>query len=538
MADSFKKTTLKELNRIADDPTIPQNLRELADNFGNRIAEVPEEDVKKYLWANLTNAGLAYRSLLNYMPEESSKVREFVLGEQKPKYSAPDAEKIGEMFKESGGKSILDQSSPNFFGYNTSIDRAKVRAVAKANGMTEEELWKAMREESAKMERDAIASGLREEGWARVGTKALGFLFPRTMELVREGKGSKEDIDKPVLDLLENGLFLVNPVGRGIGSLGTRAFGKALTTEKRLKALNVAGDIAGSYGTPALMNVAESIATDTPLDPYETLYQGTSNVAISPVAKRTLGRLFGKRGNIGTITGAFSEKTPEVEKQTFKSFEKGLDKAIKERKKIAGNVSQNEAFVSMSPKQRATMENVKPVFSGDPQLDETATEIAKIVGKKGVSLEKATQIYFDNLSKKKSPAYVESIVERMNERKNKVFDVGEGGKIFPNKNLYDLIDESSWGEVFTKEFAKAGRAKKPSFTKKYLLGEMEGVTDPDYINWLKNKASETEKGKKIGKSLADVVPFVDVSELEKEKEEERKKEAERLAMQRYIFGME
>ena len=457
MADSFKKTTLNEINRIADDPTIPKNIRQIADNFGNRIAEVPEEEVKKYLWANISDAGGVYRSLLKYMPEEGSKVREFVLGQMKPTYSAPDAEKIGEMFKESGGKSILDQSSPNFFGYkSSSINRAKVRAVAKANGMTEEELWKAMQEESNKMERESIASGLRDTGLARLGVKALGFLFPRTMELVREGKGSKDEIDKPVLDILENTLFLANPVGRGIGALGkwalgkagalgARSLGKALTTERGLKALNVAGEVAGSYGTPALMNVAESIATDTPIDPYETLYQGTSNVALSPLARRALGRVLGKRGNIGKITGALSEKTPEVEKQTFKSFEKELDKAIKERKKIAGNVSQNEALVSMSPKQRATMANVKPVFSGNEQLDKTATDIAKIVGKKGVSLEKATQIYFDNLSKKKSPAYIESIVEQMNERKNKVFDVGEGGKIF--------------GSVSTKEIAAAAKAQ-------------------------------------------------------------------------------
>lgn len=538
MAETFLTKSLEEINMIADDPTIPKNVRQIAGAFGNKLAELDEEEAKRFVWANMNNAGLAYRTLLNYLPEEGSDIRDFVLGEQKPTYSAPDRKKIGEMFASVGGEEVLDQMSPKFFGVNKDIDRAKIRAVAKANGLTEQELWQSLQDESVKMEREKIASGEREQGWGRLGTKALGFIAPRSIDVVREGKDEKDLGGAMSLDAIENLLFMTNPVGRGMGALGTRAFGKALQNEAKRRAFNVGGEVAEAFGTPALMSVTESIAEGEPQDPTDILYQGTANIGGGRVLRQKVGRFTKNRGDIKSVQKALQGEGEKAEKQTFKEFEKDLDKAIKERKKITGDVSQREGYVSLSPKQRAKVENVKPIFSGDADLDETATQIAKIVGNKGISLEDATRIYFDKMKKSKSPAYVESVIEKFNDRKDKMFEIGEGGKIIPNQNLYNLIDKSSWGKVFTEEFAKKPRAKKQSFTKKYLLSELEGTERPDYSNWLKNRIAKTGVGMDIGKTIVGAVPFVDVDEMEKQKEQEQKAEAERKAMQKYLFGLE
>jgi hypothetical protein len=361
------------------------------------------------------------------------------------------------------------------------------------------------------------------------------------MQLVEEGKGLRENASAPVEDVLENVLYVANPIGRGLGAgmkvLGTRAFGKALLEdEAKRKALGIGKNVVNAFGTPALMNVTETIAEGTPADPYNILYGGITNLVGNRMLKNRAGRLMKSRSDIGNVKKAISSEGVNAAQPTFKEFEKGLDKAIKERKKISGNVSQREAMVSLSPKQRMTMEKVKPVFSGDADLDVTATEIAKIVGKRGVSLEKATDIYFTNLAKKKSPAYVESVVEKMNDRKNKVFEIGEGGKVLPNQNLYNLINESSWGNVFTTEFAKKPRTKKVSPTRKFLLGELEGTTPPDYAHWIQNKFSTSESGRNIGKSAANIIPVLDAEEHEKEKERRKKEEEERRYRAGYIFN--
>ena len=50
---------------------------------------------------------------------------------------------------------------------------------------------------------------------------------------------------------------------------------------------------------------------------------------------------------------------------------------------MAKGVGGTEAKMAMSPKQRNLLEGTNPIFSGDEELDNAATEIAKIVGGKG-----------------------------------------------------------------------------------------------------------------------------------------------------------
>lgn len=534
MADSFKVKVLKEINRIADNPVYPENERKIADWLGNRIADLEDAETKRALYALMTKDS-RIRNLMKYLPEEGSEIRDFVFSEQKPVYTSPDRKKIGEMFASVGGENILDQSSPKFFGVNKDIDRAKVRAVAKANGMTEQELWKAMQEESTKMEREKIASGEREESFGDwLGVKALGIVAPRSVDVVREGKGEEDLTQAMTLDALENALFLGNPVGRGLGSLGARSFGKALQSGARKGAYNVGVDVAESFGTPALMNVTESIAKGEPQDPTDILYQGSANLVGQRALRHLLGRFTKNRGDVKKVERAFTGEPKEAEQQTFKEFAKETEEALKKKERIAGKGGRFSK-TTIKPEDVAELKDVKHIVSGNSQLDETATEIAKIVGKEGVSVEKATDKYFNKILKSKNggeEAYAKKF-EDVSKSDGKTYFVRVDDKIIPTNELVDLIGSSSWGKVLSTKFAKPPKAKKKTFTEKYLTSELEGTTRPDYLNWVKMRGA-----KAFGKDAVSSLPVINLDERERERENRLKAEAEQEAMQKYLYGVE
>lgn len=550
-SESYAKKIIKELNTLRKSGTLnaeqERNISRLANYFSELALSKKLDDasVKKTLYATFKDPSLQggiFRSTLSILPENSV-INETLISE-KPKYVPPKADSIAEAFKDEGGKEVIDERSPNYWAMNPNITRAKIRAVAKSQGMTEQELIKALEQETLKETRRQISLGEDVgSGWfdspkaftSRATARVLGLLAPRTMELVREGKDF--DPQKLTEDALENYLYLANPAGRAIGfglkGLGATAFGKALL-ENQLKkrALGIGKNAINAFATPAMVEGIES-SEGKPYDPLNVLYGGTINLVGNRLLKNRAGRFSERKGDFNKLAKAFEGETEEKVAPTFKEFSANLEKDLKRRDKIAKGIGKQEAELAMSPKEISEFKKVTPVFSGDPELDKTATEIAKIVGRSGVSLDEATRRYFANMSKKKGSAYVGQYVERLNDRKNPVFVMSEGS-ISPNKNLKDLISQSSWGKVLETEFSKTPRKAKESFTKKYLLGDLEGVLPPDYTHWLQGKSGKIDNVREGAESILEVIPYVE--EEQKDRKRKKAEEEEMKYRKGYIFN--
>jgi hypothetical protein len=297
--------------------------------------------------------------------------------------------------------------------------------------------------------------------------------------------------------------------------------------------------VAEAFGTPAIVKVADNIVQES-IDGErvkssaeiadESLTEGGANLLMGRYGLRNIGKFADKeRSTIRKIlTGKESKpKTEEVQK-TWKEFKGETEKALKEREKVAKGVGGTEAKMAMSPKQRNLLEGTNPIFSGDEELDNAATEIAKIVGGKGVSLDKATQLYFEKLAKKRGDAFVGQQIERFNDRKNPVFVVGEGGKVYPQTELLKLIEQSSWGDVLTQEFAKTKRTRpqRESFIRKQLTRDV-GIEGRPY--------SKFKIASQFQESLPTINPF-GVEDERKKREERKNEEAEKKARSRYVFN--
>lgn len=547
MADSYKDKVIDELIALRDSGTLNPEQKKYVSALANHFVDLDDASVKKTLYATFKEPSLQggiFRSTLSILPEDSEISTTLI--SEKPKYAPPKAETIAEAFKEEGGSEVLDERSPNYWAMNPNINKAKLRAVAKSQGMTEDELIKALEQETLKETRRQIRYGEDVgEGWftspeaftSRATARVLGLFAPRTMELVEQGKDL--DTQKIAEDALENTLYLINPTGRllgaGVKALGTRAFGKALLeSDAKRKALGVGKNIVNAFATPAMVEGMETYAEGKEYDPYNVLYGGTANLVGNRFLKSRAGRLSARKGDINKVTRAITEKTEKESAPTFKEFEKGLEKDLKAREKIVKGAQGKEAELTLSPSQMKTMQKVKPIFTGDKVLDEASTEIAKIVGKSNVSLDEATRRYFSRLNKN-NPKKFNSIVDANNGRKDKLFEFNfEEGVVVPNANLKNYIGESSWGEVFKTEFKKTPRKGKESLTKKILLGELEGTIPPDYQHWAQGRFGKNEYVRKGAKTTLGMIPSVE----EYEEEEKKKKEAEEEGKYRkgYVFN--
>jgi hypothetical protein len=538
MADSYKDKVVDELIALRDSGTLNTEQKKYVRSLVNYLVDLDDASVKKTLYATFKEPSLQggiFRSTLSVLPEDSV-INETLISE-KPKYVPPKADSIAEAFKDEGGKEVIDERSPNYWAMNPNITRAKIRAVAKSQGMTEQELIKALEQETLKETRRQISLGEDVgSGWfdspkaftSRATARVLGLLAPRTMELVREGK----DIDpqKMVADIGEDTLYLLNPTGRllgaGVKALGTRAFGRALLENKLKKnALGVGKNAINAFATPAIVEGAESYADVKSFDPYNVLYGGMANLLGNRILKNRLGRMTANKGDVGKIKNAVTEKAEEKVPPTFKEFKDDLEKNLKAREKVVGKAQGKEAELVLSPSQIQTMQKVKPVFTGDDILDEASTEIAKIVGKSDTSLEEATKKYFEKL-KKKDPNKFNAIVDKNNSRKDKLFEFNfEDNVVVPQYSLKKAIGDSSWGEVLKTKFTKTPRKKRDSFIKRFLMNELEGVYDPDYQHFLQNKLGKTENIRDASKASLSLFPSVrrHEEELKREKEEEEEK---------------
>lgn len=536
----YKYKVIRELNFIANDDSFSDMERSYASQLGDKLVDKNDEEIKKILYASFNDPKLynITKAIASAMPKDTEIEKVTRATTQAPKYRT----EIGAMFAKFGGDEILDERSPKFWANADSEITDKVVAdIAEANGMPKKEVYDMLQEESIKERDRQIFSGtdIGATTGDRLTALGLKFFAPRTMESIEQGKGIvPADV---ATDVAENIVYGINPIGKA-GQLGVRAFGRfapRLATETA-KSVGKAGvGVASAFGTPALMEatdkiVQESIDSDNVKSSEEIkaniVDEGTANLLMGKYGLRNIGKFAGKERSAvrRLLTGEAEKKKPEEVKKTWKEFKSETEKALKESEKVAKGVGGEEAKMAMTPKQRVAYEKSTPIFSGDAELDETATEIAKIVGSKGVSLDKATEIYFKKLAEKKGTPFVEQKLERFNDRKNPVFIVGEGGKVYPQRELMKMIQQSSWGDVLTTEFAKTKRAKpvRESFIRKHLMGG----TDIEPREYAKFKIAD------VAKEQLPNISLIDDAEGKKRREDERKAEIESKARSKYVFN--
>lgn len=540
MAKSFKDSVIDELIDIADNEAFSAAERRYAEDLANHIVDKGDEEAKKIVYASFNDPKLfnLTKAVAAAMPRDTEIEKVTRATAQAPKYRT----EIGTMFAKFGGDDILDERSPKYWANaDSEISDKVISEIAEENGMPKEDLYEMLKEESVKLRNRQIFSGTDAGAGATDRLAALGlkFVAPRTMQSLEEGKGFvPADV---ATDVAENIVYGINPIGKA-GQLGVRAFGRLaprLATETAQGVGRAGVGVASAFGTPALMEatdkiVQESIDSDRVKSSEEIkaniFDEGAANLLMGRYGLRNLGKLAGKERSAirRLLTGETEKAKPEVGKKTWKEFKGETEKALKERAKVAQGVGGEEAKLAMTPKQRTAFEKTTPIFSGDSELDNVATDIAKIVGSKGVSLDKATSEYFSKLSKKKGMPYVEQIIERFNDRKNPVFIVGEGGKVYPQRELMNLIQQSSWGDVLTTEFEKTSRAKKPKIspTRQFLLRET-GIEPREYAKF---KVSD------LAREELPNISIIDDTEGRKRREDERNERLEREARERYVFN--
>lgn len=541
MADkSYKDKVKDELLDIADNEAFSDAERKYAEELANHLVGKGDEEVKKIIYASFNDPKLynVTKAMASAFKEEKEIGKVTKATTKAPVYNT----KVGEMFAKFGGDEILDERSPKYWAKaDSEVDDRVVSEIAEEYGMPKQDLYKMLQDESIKERNRQIFSGtdLGSDWSDRLAALGLKFVAPRTMESLEQGKGFvPADV---AADVAENIVFGVNPIGKA-GQLGVRAFGKyapRLATEGAKSVARAGVGVAEAFGTPAIVKVADNIVQES-VDGErvkssaeiadESLTEGGANLLMGRYGLRNIGKLADKeRSAIRKIlTGKeVKPKTEEVQK-TWKEFKGETEKALKEREKVAKGVGGTEAKMAMSPKQRNLLEGTNPIFSGDEELDNAATEIAKIVGSKGVSLDKATQLYFDKVAKKRGGAFVGQQIERFNDRKNPVFVIGEGGKIYPQTELLKLIEQSSWGDVLTQEFAKTKRTRpqRESFIRKQLTRDV-GIDGRPY--------GKFKIAGQFQENLPTINPF-GVEDERKKREERKNEEAEKKARSRYVFN--
>lgn len=534
MADSYKLKVLREINSVADDPTIADNARQVADILGNEIADMEEEDIKKHLYATLTQPGNARRLILNYLPEEGSEIRGMVLEGRAPQYDEPDRKKIGEMFKDVGGENVLDQDAPEFFGANPNVDRAKVRAIAKANGMTEAELWKSLREESVKMQREKIVEGSDVGGWfdspdafrSHLAAKVLGITMPRTMERVKAGKDvRKRDV---ALDVGENIAYTVNPAQRAVG-LGVRGLGRvapraAAAIEKGASkgVLNLTPATIGSnVANPALMESADVVAYGGEEGNERGKFSGEdvgAGTAVNLAVPRVLrGKFltFGQAGSFKTnrknVLGLIGEGT------TLKDFVGAVERRLEERaaaieraKARAFDKGSADISAFMTDAEKALVNSAKPISTMNPEVNTVLAEIAKVKATmpKNATLNDAMQKYMKGKDVDKMWYLIES----------PYFAKTKQGQIVPTANATQAILESDYAPLLSQKFKT----------------RMDIEVPEAILSYGSNKYGDLMGDKRRRAAIGMFSPEL-AQELE-QREQEGKQERQRRLMQKYILG--
>ena len=425
------------------------------------------------------------------------------------------------------------------------MDKAKLEAIAKANGLTTQELYRRLQDETIKETRRQVAEGETTGDLSeKIGALALGLAFPRGIEAVREGRDiTSKDIG---LDIGENLMYTINPATkagqlglRGIGLLSKTAAEKAgaigsKIAEKGVKNFTI-GTGLNAFANPILFETADAILYDegprANFNTTDVIAGGLTNLAVPKYFRSRymqagqLGGVKSGRANTKGLEKAFGE-TEEKLPKTFKEFSEDLEKKLADRSEYEylaetrGGLGNLEAY--LSPKQIKEFRAVKPIYD-DTALNEASTEIAKIVGENGVAINDATKSYFAKLPKEKR----DNIQNAIRDMDNAPFRF-VNGEFEPTKNLVDAIAGSSWAPVlqagsFLTEAQK--KAAKKSATRQMLLG--------DLVRWGANKFGDEKGG-----DLLRMVPLYDVEEKRKAEEEERQKEEEKAEMQGYIFPFE
>lgn len=545
--NKFKVDAIKELYAIARSVD-NADLKNFALDLADHIAPMEDAQVKKTIYATLTQGGTISRGLsrtmLSLLPE-NSQISQMVLGEKKPQYVVPDKKSIGEMFKETGGESVIDVNSPKFYGRNEDITRAKVRAIAHANGMTEEELWRALQEEATKESRRKIARGEDVGGWfdsprafaSNLFGAGLGIVMPRTRERIESGEDvTAGDVG---LDVGENILYGTNPLTGGV-RLGLRALGRFAPRaaeaagrfgERRIvQGLGTIGDAAAN---PVLMETADKIIYDegdrARFNAGDVGLGTATNLTMPFFLRRQLSkgrRLFGsgEKEAAGATSAEGSKTYGQFVKETEKKIsdrEKAQLAAEKRRNaRIFGNTKNVKAL--MTEEERRAFESASPIATENATLNHVATEIAKIAGRDGVSLDEATQIFFKGMRKNKRED-IYSGVESVAGIDERFFFKDDKGRIHPTDQLQALIESSDWAPSLTPSQFVSEEAQKAAERRNKLANI--GIT------YGANKYGDVAEYNPFT-----MLPFLDVEDQKKKREEEMKKEAERRAMQAYIFG--
>jgi hypothetical protein len=557
----YKLKVLKEIISLSDVPSLTERQKKFLKNFANDLVKKDESEIRKSIYATFRQGGARggeIRGLLPVLPE-SSELRKTALG-KKPEYKKGGKEKLAEMFADEGGINVIDQRKEEFWQNN--LDKAKIEAIAKANGLTTQELYKRLRDETIKETRRQIAEGETTGDLSeKVGALALGLAFPRGIEAVREGRDvTEKDL---LLDTGENLMYTINPATRA-GQLGLRGIGLLSKTaaekagaigskiaEKGVKNLTI-GTGLNAFANPILFETADAILYDegprAKFNTTDALSGGLTNLVVPPVIRSQFmkaGRLGGVKGGradtktLEKVFGETKETATEKAPKTFNEFAKELEQKLDDRKqyKEMANFSGAEGNIEayLSPKQLKEFYSVSPIYE-DEALNEAATEIAKLVGQKNISLNEATKTYFAKLPKDKQYA----VQNAMRDMKNSPFRFYKN-EFAPTSELATAISNSSWAPVlqegsFITEAAKKAAEKeaekeaKKSATRQMLLGGA--------VNWAANKYGDTKGGGLLGVVSPFVSPFYDIEEHRKKEKEEKEKAEEAEEMQGYIFPFE
>lgn len=541
----YKLKVLKEIISLSDVPSLTERQKKFLKNFANDLVKKDESEIRKTIYATFRQGGARggeIRGLLPVLPE-SSELRKTALG-KKPEYKKGGKEKLVEMFADEGGANVIDQRKEEFWQNNPNLDKAKIEAIAKANGLTTQELYKRLQDETIKETRRQIAEGETTGDLSeKIGALALGLAFPRGIEAVREGRDvTKKDL---LLDTGENLMYTINPVTRA-GQLGLRGIGLLSKTaaekagsigtkiaEKGVKNFTI-GTGLNAFSNPILFETADAILYDqgprANFNTTDVIAGGVTNLVVPTFIRRQLmraGRIGGVKGgrtDTKALETAFGD-TEKIKVPTFEEFEAGLGQKMARKKDLTikaenrGGVGNVEA--NLTPAELKEYQSINPIYEIGTELNEAAEGIAKIAGREGVPLAEATKKYFATLPKEKRNS-IQLANREMGEAAPFTFVKDE---FAPTNNLLTAIKNSDWAPVLEEAVfmtPELKRAVEKSATRQMLLGGA--------VNWGANKYGDTEQGGVVG-----LFPFYDVKEQRKKDREEQEKAEELEAMQGYIF---
>lgn len=552
---NYKLKVITEILDLSKVPSLNSRQKKFLKNFANDLVKKDESEIRKSIYATFRQGGARggeIRGLLPILPD-SSELRKTALG-KKPEYKKGGKEKLSEMFADEGGANVIDQRKKEFWINNPNLDDAKIEAVAKANGLTKQELYKRLQDETTKETRRQIAKGEEYGGWfdspkafgSNLAGAITGLVFPRSVEKVEAGEDVKpEDVG---LDIGENLMYTLNPVSAGAG-LGLRALGRfapraaekvgsvgSKIAKTGVRNLNV-GTGLNAFANPLLFETADAIIYDdgprAKFNTTDVIAGGVTNLVVPTFIRSQLmraGRIGGVKGgraDTKALEKAFGEGD-QAKIPTFGEFTSDLEKMLSRKKELAikaenrGGVGNVEAH--LTPAELKEFQSVKPIYEIGTEINEAAEGIAKIIGSEGLPLDEATKKYFAALPKEKR--YSIQLANR---------ELGDAApftfvkdEFAPTNNLLYAIKNSSWAPVLeeaafmTPEMQKAAQK---SATRQMLLGGA--------VNWGANKYGDTEQGGVVG-----LFPFYDVKEQRKKDREEQEKAEELEAMQGYIFPFE